>query len=88
MNATEVYAILKKKIAELGITQEEIEKAVALYLDEHGIKVNTDKSLEKTDVPADSKATGDALRTKADGKGIAFSVDNAGALTVSYDDGR
>ena len=45
-----------------------------------------DETLEKSGVPADGKATGDAMKGKANGEGITFSINENGGLQVTFDD--
>ena len=45
-----------------------------------------DETLEKSGVPADGKATGDAMKGKANGEGISFSINENGGLLVTYND--
>lgn len=63
MEANEVYAILKNLIKKnSGATDEQIKQAVEEYLIKNPVSVETDKTLSKNGVPADSKATGDAIK--------------------------
>lgn len=63
MEANEVYAILKNLIKKnSGATDEQIKHAVEEYLIKNPVSVETDKTLSKNGVPADSKATGDATK--------------------------
>lgn len=63
MEANEVYAILKNLIKKnSGATDEQIKQAVEEYLIKNPVFVETDKTLSKNGVPADSKATGDAIK--------------------------
>lgn len=62
--------------------------AVKEYIKENPITLTTDKTLTKTDAPADAKATGNALGEKANGAGITFSISEAGGLIATYDDGK
>ena len=62
MEANEVYAILKKQIKNSAATDEQVKQAVEEYLIKNPVSVETDKTLSKSGVPADSKATGDAIK--------------------------
>lgn len=63
MESNEVYAILKNLIKKnSGATDEQIKQAVEEYLIKNPVSVETDKTLSKNGVPADSKATGDAIK--------------------------
>lgn len=63
MEANEVYSILKNLIKKnSGATDEQIKQAVEEYLIKNPVSVETDKTLSKNGVPADSKATGDAIK--------------------------
>ena len=63
MEANEVYAILKNLIKKnSGVTDEQVKQAVGEYLVQNPVSVETDKTLSKSGVPADSKATGDAIK--------------------------
>ena len=63
MEANEVYAILKNLIKKnSGATDEQIKQAVEEYLIKNPVSVETDKTLSKNGVPADSKAPGDAIK--------------------------
>lgn len=63
MEANEVYVILKNLIKKnSGATDEQIKQAVEEYLIKNPVSVETDKTLSKNGVPADSKATGDAIK--------------------------
>ena len=50
--------------------------------------IETDKTLSVSDMPADGKASGDALKKKANGEGITLSINESGGLRVTYDDGK
>ena len=50
--------------------------------------VTVDTTLTVANKPADSKTTGDKLSEKANGRGIALSIDSDGNLKVTYDDGN
>ena len=62
--------------------------AVKEYIKANPITVTTDKTLTKTDVPADAKAAGDALGKKVNGEGITLSVNESGGLRATYDNGE
>ncbi len=72
---------VKKLSANIGETVKD-------YIKENPITVTTDKTLTKTDIPADAKATGNALGEKANGAGITFSINESGGVRVTYDDGE
>ena len=61
MKADEVYAMLKKKIEQGGISDETLEKLIEQYLEKHPVQVTTDPTLSIAGAPADAKATGDAI---------------------------
>lgn len=61
MKADEVFAILKKRIEQGGVTDETIKKIVEQYFEEHPVQITTDNTLSITGMPADAKATGDKL---------------------------
>ena len=46
-----------------------------------------DKNLEKENLAADAKATGDALKKKVTGEGIELNVSEEGVV-LTYDDGK
>lgn len=74
MEANEVYAILKNLIKKnSGATDEQIKQAVEEYLIKNPVSVETDKTLSKNGVPADSKATGDAI--KKAGEKVSSTID-------------
>ena len=74
MEANEVYAILKNLIKKnSGATDEQIKQAVEEYLIKNPVSVETDKTLSKNRVPADSKATGDAI--KKAGEKVSSTID-------------
>ena len=43
-----------------------------------------DKTLTRSDTPADAKVTGDELKKKANGEGITLSINDSGGLRVTY----
>lgn len=87
MRSEDVYAILKKQIKELGITDEQIQQAVNIYLENHGVTIRTDKTLSEENVAADAKAVGESLNKKAIGENVIFSTNGTGGLKVTYDNG-
>lgn len=46
------------------------------------------KALKKSKASADQKDMEDALKKKANGEGIALSINESGGLRVTYDDGK
>lgn len=50
--------------------------------------VTVDTTLTVANKPADAKTTGVKLGEKANGKGIALSIDTDGNLKITYDDGK
>nr|DAH75165.1 MAG TPA: hypothetical protein [Caudoviricetes sp.] len=63
-----------------------VQKVVDEYMKNNPVAVDT--TLTVANKPADSKTTGDKFREKANGKGIALSIDSDGNLEVTYDDGN
>lgn len=61
MKADEVFAILKKRIEQGGVTDETIKKIVEQYFEEHPVQITTDSTLLIEGMPADAKATGNKL---------------------------
>lgn len=72
-----------------GVTTD-IESTVQKVVDEYmkNNPVTVDTTLTVANKPADSKTTGDKLSEKANGRGIALSIDSDGNLKVTYDDGN
>lgn len=48
----------------------------------------SDKTLSVQGGFADAKTVGDSLKQKANGAGITLSINEAGGLRVTYDDGK
>lgn len=61
MKADEVFAVLKKRIEQGGVTDETIKKIVEQYFKEHPVQVITDNTLSVAGAPADALATGTAI---------------------------
>ena len=72
---------LKEMKTKIGTSVEE-------YIKTHPLKCETDKTLKKEDIPADTKAAGEAIANRAIGPGITFSVNKSGGLTATYNDGK
>ena len=82
------FLMAVKALKELKKIKTNIGEAVKEYLSEHPVDtLMLDKNLEKEDLAADAKATGDALKKKVTGEGIELSV-SEGSLEVTYDDGK
>lgn len=88
MKADDVYALLKKQIKNMGITDEQIQNAVNNYLKNNPVKVETDTTLSKENVAADAASTGKALDGKVNGSGIILSINDSGGLRVTYNSER
>lgn len=66
MKADEVFAILKKRIEQGGVTDETIKKIVEQYFKEHPVQVITDNTLSIAGAPADALSTGNAIKNVSD----------------------
>lgn len=93
MRADEVYAMLKKRIEQGGVTDEAIKKIVEQYFEEHPVQITTDSTLSIAGMPADAKATGGKLNgleektnsLKEDINNLKSSSANNESLIVIYD---
>lgn len=61
MKADEVFAVLKKRIEQGGVTDETIKKIVEQYFEKNPVQVITDNTLSVAGTPADALATGTAI---------------------------
>ena len=61
MRTDEVFANLKKRIEQGGVTDETIKKIVEQYLEKNPVQVITDNTLSVAGTPADALATGTAI---------------------------
>lgn len=86
MNTALLIAL--KALKEAKKLSANIGTAVKEYIKANPITITTDKTLTKTDIPADAKAAGDALGKKVNGEGITLSVNESGGLRATYDDGE
>ena len=66
MKADEVFAVLKKRIEQGGVTDETIKKIVEQYFEEHPVQVITDNTLSVAGAPADALSTGSAIKNVSD----------------------
>lgn len=66
MKADEVFAVLKKRIEQGGVTDETIKKIVEQYFEEHPVQVITDNTLSVAGAPADALSTGNAIKNVSD----------------------
>lgn len=66
MKADEVFAVLKKRIEQGGVTDETIKKIVEQYFEEHPVRVITDNTLSVAGAPADALSTGNAIKNVSD----------------------
>jgi hypothetical protein len=66
MKADEVFAVLKKRIEQGGVTDETIKKIVEQYFEEHPVQVITDNTLSVAGAPADALSTGNAIKNVLD----------------------
>ena len=66
MKADEVFAVLKKRIEQGGVTDETIKKIVEQYFEEHPVQVITDNTLSVAGTPADALSTGNAIKNVSD----------------------
>lgn len=93
MKADEVYAMLKKRIEQGGVTDETIKKIVEQYFEEHPVQITTDSTFSIAGMPADAKVTGDKLNgleektnsLKEDINNLKSSSANNESLIVIYD---
>mgnify|MGYP004666352271 CR=1 FL=1 len=82
------FLMAVKALKELKKIKTNIGEAVKEYLSEHPVEtLLLDKNLEKDNLAADAKATGDALKKKVTGEGIELSVSEEGVV-LTYDDGK
>lgn len=66
MKADEVFAVLKKRIEQGGVTDETIKKIVEQYFEEHPVQIITDNTLSVAGAPADALSTGNAIKNVSD----------------------
>ncbi len=82
------FLMAVKALNELKKIKTNIGESVKEYLSEHPVDTLVlDKNLEKENLAADAKATGDALKKKVTGEGIELSVSEEGVV-LTYDDGK
>lgn len=82
------FLMAVKALKELKKIKTNIGEAVKEYLSEHPVEtLILDKNLEKENLAADAKATGDALKKKVTGEGIELNVSEEGVV-LTYDDGK
>lgn len=74
MKVDEVFAVLKKRIEQGGVTDETIKKIVEQYFKEHPVQVITDNTLSIAGAPADASATGTAIDSLKEDLGNVESV--------------
>lgn len=66
MKADEVFAVLKKRIEQGGVTDETIKKIVEQYFEENPVQIITDNTLSVAGAPADALSTGNAIKNVSD----------------------
>nr|DAZ48663.1 MAG TPA: hypothetical protein [Caudoviricetes sp.] len=66
MKANEVFAVLKKRIEQGGVTDETIKKIVEQYFEENPVQIITDNTLSVAGAPADALSTGNAIKNVSD----------------------
>lgn len=66
MKADEVFAALKKRIEQGGVTDETIKKIVEQYFEENPVQIITDNTLSVAGAPADALSTGNAIKNVSD----------------------
>lgn len=66
MKVDEVFAVLKKRIEQGGVTDETIKKIVEQYFEEHPVQIITDNTLSVAGAPADALSTGNAIKNVSD----------------------
>ena len=82
------FLMAVKALKELKKIKTNIGEAVKEYLSEHPVEtLILDTNLEKENLAADAKATGDALKKKVTGEGIELNVSEEGVV-LTYDDGK
>lgn len=89
MKADEVFAVLKKRIEQGGVTDETIKKIVEQYFKEHPVQVITDNTLSVAGTPADALATGtaiDSLEENISNKITKFYASNQGETHITDSD--
>lgn len=62
MKADEVFAVLKKRIEQGGVTDETIKKIVEQYFEKNPVRIITDNTLSVAGAPADALSTGNAIK--------------------------
>lgn len=66
MKADEVFAVLKKRIEQGGVTDETIKKIVEQYFEKNPVQIITDNTLSVAGAPADALSTGNAIKNVSD----------------------